>query len=416
MGKKTAEPELTRQEVIARTLQNINTTLNAETAKSEWKEYVVLAKDVTSPFLLRRPTGLASLDICLGGGFPAGGSIQIGAKDGVGKNALTLQTLAMNQRIYGKESAVAWCPTEVKFDKPFAHMFGVAVPMSTEEVAQYATAREGLGYPPMSKDELKMCKRSVGTFVVIDQGSTAQRLDAVAQLVQSNAFQIIVIDSVAAILTNQRDDTPLDEFAQQSSEAFLLSEWQKKMYGAYNSGSPRDPNYTTTIMINQVRAKRNRKGPFDRDWEIKGAHALRHAKLGDIVLSRGEILVSTEKQKEDPEDLTARKKVKHQIGKKVRWEIAKGKAGFHEGPKGMVEYHYDTGFYIEKDLVDTAFGLGLIVQVKQGTYALITPDGEVVEEVRGRKGFYEKAYDIEWFDKVYKMILRKADITCLFKL
>lgn len=415
--KKTdpAEPEISREKQLWLTLHHINTVLNAETPKSEWKEYVHLAKDRMTPFILRRPTRIIDLDIATGGGFPAGGPIQIAAPDGVGKNALCLQVIATNQAIYGEDSAVAWCCTELAFDKPFAHRFDVAVPMSDMEIALEEQARKERGFPPFTQLEIENRKRQVGTFVVIDYGSTAKRLEAVVELVKSNMFQIIVIDSVAAILTDKREDTPLDEFAQQSSEAFLLTEFQKKLWGAYTPSASGVPNYTTLIEINQARAKRNLKGPFDRKWEVGGAYALKHAKLGDILLTRGEQIKASVADASDPDDLNPKKKSTI-IGKNVKWEIAKGKAGFHEGPKGVIEYHFDTGFQLEKSLVNTAINYGVIVQTKKGWYGLIEDTGEVVEEVRGKNTLYSRAYDGEWFNKVYAMVLRKAEVVCLYKL
>jgi RecA/RadA recombinase len=414
--KAEAEPEApSKQEDLAVLMQHINTMLNAETPKSEWKKYLITADEVVSPFILRRRTGIIGLDLALGGGFPAGGAVQIAAEEGVGKNALCLQTIAECQRIYGDDAAIAWGCTELSFDKPFAHLMGVSVPMSDGEIALEEQARLEQGLPPMDALEIAERKRSVGSFVIVDYGSVEKRLDAIVELIRSNVFQIVVVDSMAAILTQQQDDTALDEYAQQSSEAMLLTRWQNKLTHAFGPDAEGNPNWTTLIKTNQVREKRNRKGPFDRAWRVGGARACKHANLGDIWLVRGEQLMATVGDDDVSLGVPLRKR-KVVLGKRVKWEIHKGKAGFHEGPKGTVDYHFDEGFQIEKDLVDTALERGVIVRLKPSVYGVISPDGEVVEEVRGRQQLYLKAFDGEWFHRVYTFTLRKAGITCLYKL
>lgn len=412
--KEAAEHVLSRREQLSTVMCQINAVLNAEIPKSEWRSFVNFASDVVSPFMLRRPSGIMSLDLATKGGFPAGGLMEIAGPSGVGKNALCLQTIAECQRIYGDDACIGWCPTELPFDKPFAHMMGVAVPMSDIEIAFEEQARVELNLPSLTKIDIEERKRAVGSFTIVDTGSTAKRLDAVAEMVRSNLFQIIVIDSLAAILTGKRDDTPLDEYAQQSSEAFLLTEWLKKLLGAYDPMGG-VPKWTTLIATNQARAKRNTKSPFDRAWQIGGAWAVKHGKLGSIVLVGGEQIQGSIEAKDDPEDVTPKKR-KVTLGKKVKWEIAKGKAGFHEGPRGIVEYHFDSGFQVEKDLIDTAIDQQVIVKLKPSIYGVISPEGEVVEEVRGKQQLYVKACDIDWFHRVYTYTLRKANITCLSRL
>lgn len=400
---------------LASTILDINTILNAEKPKSEWRTYLTTADEAVSPFILRRRTGIIALDLAMKGGFPAGGSSQIAGEDGVGKNALCLQIIAECQRIYGEDAAIGWCCIELSFDKPFAHLMGVTVPMSDQEIYLENLARTNQGLPKLSKDEVARRKRSVGTFVLIDNGAPEKRLDAVVEMVRSNLFQIVVVDSMAAILTHQQDETSLSEFPQQSTEAVLVTRWHNKLTAAFGPSRDGIPNWTTLLKTNQVRDKRDRKNPFERRWQVGGPRAARHANLADIYLVKGEQIIATVEDKAHPDDVTPRKRKMH-LGKRIKWEIHKGKAGFSEGAKGIIDYHFAEGFRIEKDLVDTALDIGSIVRLKQGVYGVISPEGEVVEEIRGKESLYHCACQDEWFNQVYNFTLRKAGITCLYKL
>lgn len=418
MAKKKAEGELTQSERIDLLTSDVNAYLNAGRPKKEWQPFVARAEETWSPFKLRRPTGIVSLDLATGGGLPAGGTTQIAALDGVGKNALCHQIVAQCQRIYGEESAIAWVCTEFPLDKPFAHMFGVVVPMSDDDIAMENLARKRVELKPLTKSQVAKRQRSLGSFVVVEQGTTAQRLEAVVRLVKSNLFQIIVLDSIGAVLTETRDEKDVGEETQQMAEARLVTQFQQKLWGAYSPDRTGEPNWTTLLVINQARAKKT-TSTFGRKWGIGGAHALRHGKLGDIVLIRGEYIEAKKAISYD-EDGTPLKKKMIRIGKEVKWEIAKGKAGFHDGPSGTIDYHYDSGFQVEKDLVDAAFLHGVIIKSgksKNSTkYALVDENGDVMEEYVGKASVYEQAYDELWFRTVYELVLRKEGVTCIYKL
>lgn len=415
---KKAE-ELSRADKVALAVDTINAHLNAGVKKSEWRRYIDVAANTVSPFKLRRPTGILSLDVALGGGFPAGGGCQIAGPDGVGKNALCHQTIAQVQRLYGKDSAIAWVCTEFPLDKPFAQLFGVVVPLSDDEIELENRARRKDGRGKLSKAQIADMQRELGTFMIIETGTSAKRLEAAVGLVETNLFQLIVVDSVAAILTEARDAKQLDEEPQQSSEARLVTEFQKKLWGAY---TPVDgiPNWTTMLVINQVRANRTQFG-HAREWKVGGANALKHGKLGDVWLLKGEPIMGSKADDgddDDDDDDGKKKGGKKRIGKQIRWEIAKGKAGFHEGPNGVVDYHFDSGFQVEKNAVDTAISSGVLRRRdgKSPVYDFVDADGEVIESYTGKPALYEAAYDEVWLKAVYDLVLRKEGVSCIYKL
>lgn len=382
----------------------INAELNKGVPKEERRDLVLPAKLVLNPFILRRPTGIPELDLALGGGLPAGGVFQIAAPEGIGKNALCHLISAQVQAIYGEDTAIGWITTEFPLDKPFAHKFGVKVAMHDDELKLLDMARRRVKLPGLSELELAQLQSQVGSYMVVDRGPTSRRLEACVQMLRSNRFQLLIVDSIGAVLTEQRDETPLGEFAQQSSEAFLLTEWQKKVWGAYSPSKTGEPNWTTLIVINQVRANRNTSNPFSRKWTVGGAHAIKHGKIGDLWLSKGEKIDG---------EVNGRKQ---RVGKQVKWEIAKGKGGFHEGPKGTIDYFYRTGFSAENNLIKTALRNEVIVRTGKAEYCFVDLNGEVVETFRGKSKLFDRAYDRDFFEMVYDACLAKEEVTCIYKL
>lgn len=387
------------QELIAALNKELNTGRPRGTPEIS---FVRTADDVTNPFLLRRPTGITSLDVALGGGWPAGGISQIAGIDGAGKNALCWQTLAKVQEIYGEESAIGWCWTEYPLDKEFARQFGVVIPMSDMDIELENMARKRDGRQKLSKKEIKKRRQSLGEFIVIDKGSTEKRLQAVVEMVRSNLFQVIVVDSLGALLTEVQDEADLDENPQMSSEARLVTRFQQKLWGAY--GDPDDGgdvNWTSVLAINQVRANMS-TAKYKKEWKVAGAHALRHGKLMDVWISKKERI---------PKD-----KKKEAEGRVVGWELAKAKAGAHDGPIGTIDYRYDTGFDLAEDLIDTAKQTGILMQ-SGSKYLLVDENGEVIQDdLPGTAGLIKQAVtDDEWAQVVYELVLKKEDVSCFFK-
>lgn len=377
------------------------------------------ARDASNPFLLRRPTRSISMDIATGGGFPAGGVSQIAAPPGIGKNSLCNQVISSVQRLYEAESRIAWIWTEVAYDKMHARINGVIVPSSDYEIKLENLYRKKHGWKPLSKEQLINRKVELGEFVIAEEGSSAEKLQAAVELVRENQCQLVIIDSVAAVVSSAREDTDLDDEPQQSAEARLISEWQKKMWHAYGNSYDNSLNLTTTIIINQVRAKRNRRSSFDREWDVGGAYAVRHGKLVDMWMLPGQKIWRTPTGKETRK----RKEGYKQVGKDVQWLIDKGKAGCHEGPSGELSYYFRHGFNIFHDLIITAMDYDIVhirTSKKEGTitHYVYTDKGEQI--TKGDGGVTELAemalVDEDFFELIYWSVMRKAGVKCIHKL
>lgn len=394
-----------------------------ERVKKHYKRPILKrARESSNPYMLRRPTFALSMDIATGGGFPAGGVSQIAAPPGVGKNALCNQTISACQQIYGDDACIAWIWTEVAYDKVHARINGVVVPSSDYELKLENLQRKKNGWKPLTKAQIDKRKIELGEFVIADEGSSAEKLQAAVELVRENRCQLVIVDSVAAVVSQAREDTDLDDEPQQSAEARLISEFQKKLWHGFGNSYDNELNLTTMILINQVRAKRNRRSMFDREWDVGGAYAVRHGKLIDLWLMPGARIWRTKTGKE------ARKKAEGYtlIGKDMRWEISKGKAGCHEGPSGEIAYYFRHGFNIYRDLIVTAMDHE-IIKIKttkkkgeQDTSRFYLFDDKGVEYDRGDGGIDElqeqALMDRDFFEFIYWSVMRKAEVKCVHQL
>lgn len=317
--------------------------------------------DLEGRFDLRRPCGIPSLDIATGGGIPAGGLTQIDGPDGSGKNLLTYSYFAQVQRLYGDATRIFMLCMEFPFDKMYARHLGFKVPFSDYEIGIEMRKKRERGEEPLTKEEIKEFQDDAGCgqFHIL-RGAAEANLDAVVAMIDSNVYQIGAVDSWDSMLTTWEDKTDLSEDARMASSSNVQTRWMKKVQGALTprhycpscgsfsiehkktgSGSynwfcrgegcswkgkkPKsDENETTIIGIRQVRA--NMKGGlYAREYKVGGAWALKHGKLIDIQIRPGEILKA--------------KDVK--IGKEIKWELTKGKAGTHEGKTGSFRYYFD---------------------------------------------------------------------------
>jgi len=317
--------------------------------------------DLEGRFDLRRPCGIPSLDIATGGGIPAGGLTQIDGPDGAGKNLLTYSYFARVQKLYGAETKIFMLCMEFPFDKMYARHLGFKVPFSDYEIGIEMRRRRERGEAPLEKGEIADLQDDTdcGQFHIL-RGAAEANLDAVVAMIDSNVYQIGAVDSWDSMLTTWEEQTDLSEDARVAAASNVQTRWMKKVQGAltpklycpqcgsfqlehkktsgggYNwfcragdcgwkgKHPKQDENETSIIGIRQVRANM-KGGMYAREYKVGGAWALKHGKLLDIQIRPGEPLKS--------------KEVK--IGKEIKWELTKGKAGTHEGKTGAFRYYFN---------------------------------------------------------------------------
>lgn len=158
------------------------------------------------------PTGSLALDIALGiGGIPKGRIIEIYGPESSGKTTLALHMLAEAQKIGGTG---AFVDAEHALDAGYAKNLGV----------------------------------DVENLIISQPDTGEQALEITEALVRSNAVDLIIIDSVAALVPKAEIDGDMGA-AQIGLQARLMSQALRKLTGAINKSK------CTVVFINQLREK-----------------------------------------------------------------------------------------------------------------------------------------------------------------
>lgn len=157
------------------------------------------------------PTGALSLDLALGGGFPKGRIIEIYGPESSGKTTLTLHAIAEVQKTGG---TAAFIDAEHALDPAYAKRIGV----DTDNLL--------LSQPDNGEQALEICET----------------------LVRSNAVDLIVVDSVAALVPRAEIEGDMGD-SLPGLQARLMSQALRKLTGVINKSK------TTIIFINQIRMK-----------------------------------------------------------------------------------------------------------------------------------------------------------------
>jgi recombination protein RecA len=157
------------------------------------------------------PTGAISLDIALGGGIPRGRVVEIYGPESSGKTTLTLHAIAEVQRRGG---TAAFIDAEHALDPAYAKRIGV----------------------------------DVENLLLSQPDNGEQALEIVETLVRSNAVDLIVVDSVAALVPRAEIEGDMGD-SLPGLQARLMSQALRKLTGVINRSK------ATVIFINQIRMK-----------------------------------------------------------------------------------------------------------------------------------------------------------------
>ena len=397
--------------------------------KPETKGGRVMASIDVSPntYFLRRPSGIISLDVHTGGGLPAGGLTYLSGPDGAGKTFLLYKYFAMNQRLYKGSSMIALGATEAAPDHFFMRRCGMQVTIPEMMIEERVAERKLRGLPPFTKDELKEFRApTVGQVKMVLGGTGEEVLDALLECFTRGFFDIVALDSVSACLPAADKQKGLDENAKRAAAAGLLT----KFFQHYLNGTTGyyGTNPTTVIFTSQVRAnpEKSKPGPaamWALDYAAVGAWAAKHGKLIDILVMPGK--KDKEEVKPATEEEATKYKKKMQVGKSIRYEVTKGKAGIHEGIAGEFDFHFSPGTNNLKPLTDdqrmivvAAIASG-IAEEKDGFYTIYGPDGKPYPEVTRIAGLdrlcdmMRADFDLEL--KLRRTVLSAAGIECAYR-
>jgi recombination protein RecA len=244
------------------------------------------------------PTGSLSLDVALGvGGFPRGRIIEIYGPESSGKTSLALSAIASAQKAGGLGALV---DAEHAFDPSYATKLGV----------------------------------DLNTLLISQPDTGEQALEIVETLVRSNAVDVIVVDSVAALVPRAEIEGEMGD-SMMGVQARLMSQALRKLTGAVAKSK------TVLIFINQIRMKIGVM--FGNPETTPGGNALKFYCSVRLDIRRSEQL----KEGDTP------------IGNRVRVKVVKNKVA---PPFRVAEFDliFASGISREADLLDLGVVAGLV--------------------------------------------------------
>lgn len=360
---------------------------------------VSFANELSTPYYLRRPSGVLSLDLATGGGFHAGGHAQIYASESVGKTYLAFQTAGQVQKNYGNDARILIVVTEIRTDKSFARKAKFRVAYSEEEVEHYSFIRKERGLPPFTDEDLEDLLYQPGKVVIVTADTGEKSLDIAYDALEKGLFQLVIIESLGALLSSDQQAGDVGDRTYGGSSV-MLTNFMNKVYPLFimdritehgkgkGKTIERKMLETTLIGINQARAVIGAYGKQKKERAAAGAFAWKHAQLISIELNKSSAIKNSKDGKA--------------IGREIRWELTKGKAGTHDGLKGKYDFYHvprtDPVFWRDVELNGSTWGIDTItdmvhaaadcgvIQVSGSWYSWESGN-EVVAKAQGEHGF-----------------------------
>ena len=287
-------------------------------------------------------TGSLSLDLALGGGIPKGRIVEIYGPESSGKTTVTLHAVAQVQKAGG---TAAFVDAEHALDPQYAKRIGVDL------------------------DNLLISQPDTGE----------QALEIVETLVRSNAVDMVVIDSVAALVPQAEIEGDMGD-SHMGLQARLMSQALRKLTGIINKSN------CTVVFINQIRMKIGVM--FGNPETTTGGNALKFYSSVRMDIRRiGQI--------KDGEEI---------IGNRTRVKVVKNKIA---PPFRLAEFDimYNKGISYPGDVLD----LAVVYEIVGKAGAWYEYDGKKIGQGREAAKQYmtDNPKDLETIDKAVRKAAEK---------
>ena len=275
------------------------------------------------------PTGVIGLDIAAGvGGLPRGRIIEVYGPESSGKTTVTLHCIAEAQK---RNGIAAFIDAEHALDPVYARSLGV----------------------------------DVDNLIISQPDTGEQALDIAESLIRSGAIDILVIDSVAALVPKAEIEGDMGD-SHVGLQARLMSQALRKLTGSIKKSN------CVVIFINQLREKVGVM--FGNPETTTGGRALKFFSTMRIEVRRIDSIKQGDKI----------------LGNRTRIKIVKNKVA---PPFKQIEFDimYGTGISKSGDLLDVAVGIDVIK--KAGAWYSYN-DEKMVQGRENSKNFLEENEDI----------------------
>ena len=311
-------------------------------------ELIVIGKNISDVERLPFPSPSANYPFY--GGVPKGRVIQISGLEHSGKTALALTLVAEYQKLNLKKK-VAFVDVEHALDKIWAQKLGV----------------------DLSKmyyiDPLEM--------------SGEQVLTVLSQLFEAEDLGLVVLDSVAALSTQEEFDTKDITKVSYQSMAKPLSKW----FRIVNEQLRR--NGGTLICINQLRAN---IGNMYQPWIEPAGAALKFA--SSISIRCGTRKFINEKGEEGTDSM------EDPQGIRIKFKVVKNKITVNNRGGGYLTVRFRSGVDVISDTLDIAVLMGIVKQAGAWIQLIDKETGEILQDKNGELlKFNGKQRLREWFHK-----------------
>jgi len=329
MARKAVDPDALRQEALGTAL----TTIERKFGKGA----IMRLEDEASHTIPFIPTGSIGLDLALGiGGVPRGRVIEIFGPESSGKTTLALHIVAEAQKRGGN---AAFVDAEHALDPSYARRLGVKT------------------------DELLISQPDYGE----------QALEIADLLVRSGAMDVVVIDSVAALIPQAELEGQMGE-TQVGGQARLMSHALRKLTGTIHKSN------CVVIFINQIRMKIGMTG-YGNPETTSGGNALKFYASCRLDIRR----IQTLKDKDESYGIRARiKVVKNKVAPPFREALVDVLYGQGISRMGeLIDMSVDLGI-IEKSGSWFAFGSEKLGQGKENVRQLLQDNPDIAEAVEAK--------------------------------